>query len=462
MKRVFIQTTIFLSLISLNSNILYGEIINYPHGDFYDGEVKDGKPDGEGIYIWADSSSHKGYFKNGSPNGYGTHMYKDGVLHEGYFINDVPNRYGKHIWPDGSFYDGNWANGSFNGFGIYIYVNRDVYSYEGNWLNGIQQGEGKLTYSNGFTFKGNFINEKFDSNRQMISNPAIKKPLNIESYNEGKIEEIEYFYEDNNSHRIIINYSIINKALNRNEINKAEDLKKYIKILDNDDHEVEDQKYNIKQLIKQLAQYQTQNAMKSGSGKLDDEGSINNAGCVGIKYSIILSEFIDNIEALKRVRFEILQGDPNWTKSIYKSKELFLNSFGLTMNNNLLKDSNLTSIDTLLVNGITYFSVNMAAAVASHAASAIIDLIKLRNNEQYFIYGYDTGGHMNDNNNAGNLQENYLLFNIAQQRLSSCAYNSIHTTITGAKYPEIVENIRNGKIKPIEGNLKWRWNNKKN
>lgn len=450
------QTTIFLSLISLNSNILYGKIINYPNGDFYDGEVKDGKPDGEGVYIWKDTSSHKGYFKNGLPNGYGVHMYKDGVLHEGYFINDVPNGYGKRIWLDGSFYDGDWANGSFNGYGVHLYVNRDEYSYEGDWLDGKRHGEGELTWMTGISYKGNFIGGSL-VNKYVIKNEETKVLLNIESFNEEKItENIEYFYEDGNSNRIVINYNIINRALNRNEINKAEDLKKYIKIFDKESSEIKDQEnFDIKKLIKQLAQYQTQNIMKSSNGKLDDENRINNAGNTGVKYSIILSELIDNIEALKRVRFGERRSSPNWLKNMYQNKELFLNSFGLTMNNNLPKNSGLTSIDTLLDNGITYFSVNMDTAVASHAASAIIDLIKLRNNERYFIYGYDTSGVMNGNNNAGNLQENYLIFNHIQQRLGSCAYNSIHTTITGAKYPEIAENIRNGNIKPVKESTRW-------
>lgn len=43
----------------------------FANGDRYNGEYKNGKPDGKGIYTWANGSYYDGEFKNGLKHGKG-------------------------------------------------------------------------------------------------------------------------------------------------------------------------------------------------------------------------------------------------------------------------------------------------------------------------------------------------------------------------------------------------------
>ena len=50
-------------------------VINYPNGDVYEGEVKDGVRDGHGIYTGADGHVYEGEYKDGVRSGYGKESY---------------------------------------------------------------------------------------------------------------------------------------------------------------------------------------------------------------------------------------------------------------------------------------------------------------------------------------------------------------------------------------------------
>ena len=43
----------------------------FSNGDNYRGEYKYGKPDGYGVYTWANGATYEGYFLNGLKNGKG-------------------------------------------------------------------------------------------------------------------------------------------------------------------------------------------------------------------------------------------------------------------------------------------------------------------------------------------------------------------------------------------------------
>lgn len=85
----------------------------------YEGECKEGLANGKGIAVGVDSFN--GNFKNGFPNGSGKYFYKNG-----------------------SWYNGNWKKGKFDGQGVYHKANEnnaDSGSVAGYWKNGVYTGK---------------------------------------------------------------------------------------------------------------------------------------------------------------------------------------------------------------------------------------------------------------------------------------------------------------------------------
>ena len=125
------------------------------------------------LYLWETSSGdvwkgfgdketqpkYQGDVKNGKPNGLGILIYKDGRK-----------------------YEGNWKNGIWNGKGKYSF--KDGFGYEGEWKNGVENGIGTLTYPNGDKYEGEFKNGK------MLNGKMYKKngDIHIQKNNEWKIE----------------------------------------------------------------------------------------------------------------------------------------------------------------------------------------------------------------------------------------------------------------------------------
>jgi len=86
-------------------------IKKYDHGDRYEGELKDGKRNGRGIYIYPDGSRYTGEWRNGQKHGWG--IYK---------------------WTNGNQYEGEWANGDRHGSGTLVFADGGI--YRGTWVNG--------------------------------------------------------------------------------------------------------------------------------------------------------------------------------------------------------------------------------------------------------------------------------------------------------------------------------------
>jgi len=90
----------------------------------------------EGIGKVVESGSAKAGYIDANGNHQGrfiTHL-ADGRVYEGNYKNGVPNGYGKMTWSDGDVYEGNWKNNYQDGYGKMTWSDGDV--YEGNWENG--------------------------------------------------------------------------------------------------------------------------------------------------------------------------------------------------------------------------------------------------------------------------------------------------------------------------------------
>lgn len=129
--------------------------ITYPNDFKYNGNMVNGKKEGQGVYILSNGSKYYGEFKNDKMNGNGVMRY-----------------------PDGATYDGKWKDNTREGYGVYTFpddyaLNDDDKSffefanYYGEWNNGNIEGHGVMTCTNGEKLDGEWTIDK-RNNRLII------------------------------------------------------------------------------------------------------------------------------------------------------------------------------------------------------------------------------------------------------------------------------------------------------
>ncbi|HVM61208.1 MAG TPA: hypothetical protein VMV72_10110 [Verrucomicrobiae bacterium] len=138
-------------------------LLIFPGGTTYEGEVRDGVPDGEGTMTSLGGTHQWGQFRNGlsyklagiwvGPDGTreegvwnldgaksgGTIKYKDGRVYKGEWklmdgVPERPNGSGTMTWPDGRVYVGEFRDGWMDGPGKMTYP--DGKAEDGNWKAG--------------------------------------------------------------------------------------------------------------------------------------------------------------------------------------------------------------------------------------------------------------------------------------------------------------------------------------
>ena len=154
----------------------------------YEGEWKDGKRHGKGIYTWPDGGKYDGEWEDGEIHGQGILVLSDGYTEEGEFSDNEliigtvtwpngekafldgskgfssivegedGNGKGFKQYPDGSSYSGEWKDGEYQGHGTFIHSDGSL--EKAQWHEGKKQGEGKVLQVNGISYEGNFENDK--------------------------------------------------------------------------------------------------------------------------------------------------------------------------------------------------------------------------------------------------------------------------------------------------------------
>lgn len=136
-------------------------------GTDYEGEVRDGSPNGVGVCKFPNGDRYEGFWEAGQPHGHGTLFYQaepfKGDRHEGNFSSGVPNGHGVYFFSNGSaigdVFEGMYAAGVPNGLGEYRYANGD--RFEGTYVDGKRHGEGIASFKEaGHTFEGWFDQSK--------------------------------------------------------------------------------------------------------------------------------------------------------------------------------------------------------------------------------------------------------------------------------------------------------------
>jgi len=121
----------------------------------YKGEIKNGKPNGQGINTYPDGRKYIGQWKDGKINGRGTYTSPFRWKYVGEFKDGNFQGQGIYTYPDGERYVGEFKNGIQDGQGTFSYP--DGRKYVGEFKNGIQNGQGTNTFSNGWNGIGEWI-----------------------------------------------------------------------------------------------------------------------------------------------------------------------------------------------------------------------------------------------------------------------------------------------------------------
>eukprot|EP00957_Ditylum_brightwellii_P040389 3056680-Ditylum_brightwellii.AAC.1 len=134
------------------------------NGDSYDGEIVNGKKDGFGTLH--SSIKYTGEFKKDLFHGFGVLTWEDGVhnsIHrfEGNFRNGKKEGSGVYINAKGDEYKGDWKDGHFDGNkNVLVKANGD--RLEGDFVRGHLTGNATINYSNGDHFVGTTFAGIFD------------------------------------------------------------------------------------------------------------------------------------------------------------------------------------------------------------------------------------------------------------------------------------------------------------
>lgn len=82
------------------------------------------------------------------------------VAYDGEMKDGKPEGYGRAYYKDGRIYEGNWKDGQYHGQGCQYYPNLQLW-YEGEYNNGKREGFGRAYFEDGkFSFEGQWKDGK--------------------------------------------------------------------------------------------------------------------------------------------------------------------------------------------------------------------------------------------------------------------------------------------------------------
>ena len=122
--------------------------MTYANGDVYDGDWKDGVGF-RGTMTYANGDVYRGEWRGGNPggpNGHGTKKYANGDLYEGEWKDGLRQGTGTGV-TNGDCYRGEWKKDKQHGLGTSLFASGDI--HKGEWKGGHRHGRGKYEWSNG-------------------------------------------------------------------------------------------------------------------------------------------------------------------------------------------------------------------------------------------------------------------------------------------------------------------------
>eukprot|EP00825_Cyclidium_porcatum_P045940 TRINITY_DN710_c0_g2_i2.p1 TRINITY_DN710_c0_g2~~TRINITY_DN710_c0_g2_i2.p1 ORF type:complete len:803 (-),score=190.89 TRINITY_DN710_c0_g2_i2:247-2655(-) len=131
--------------------------IRYPNGDLYEGDIKDGKKHGKGVYTQGDAYKYDGEYQNDQKHGFGQES-DNGNKYSGQWENNQKQGQGTWEFKYGGKYEGAFVRNQQNGLGKLTETDGTIYT--GKWVDG-QMVEGSIVYKDGSKYEGQTKNTKF-------------------------------------------------------------------------------------------------------------------------------------------------------------------------------------------------------------------------------------------------------------------------------------------------------------
>lgn len=133
------------------------------------GIAADGTISGKGKLVWRVRGSasydpktvysvYQGEMRDGRPNGKGRLEIRTGENFDGEWVNGVLEGSGVHVDPDGNRYEGMFLAGKPNGEGRYLARTGEI--FEGTFKDGLRQGKGRTRLAGGTVYESEWDNGK--------------------------------------------------------------------------------------------------------------------------------------------------------------------------------------------------------------------------------------------------------------------------------------------------------------
>lgn len=103
----------------------------------YEGTMRDGRPDGQGFFRYADGDMYEGGVAAGEPHGAGIYLGLNRTRYEGQWVDGKRRGHGKATFATGGSYDGEWKDDQFDGVGTIVYPGTPR-TWQGHFVAGRQ------------------------------------------------------------------------------------------------------------------------------------------------------------------------------------------------------------------------------------------------------------------------------------------------------------------------------------
>ena len=147
-------------------------------GDNYLGYLRNGRPEGRGVYVYGNGDRYEGEWRNGLPHGEGRFVLASDARYEGVWENGYIVR-GSTFYPDGTRYEGTFEAVQYVGTdivtsqpagrGAFYFANGN--RFEGEFFVGQPFGQGTFIHTTGTRCSGYFFNLNFDANNATCTYP---------------------------------------------------------------------------------------------------------------------------------------------------------------------------------------------------------------------------------------------------------------------------------------------------